>query len=452
MPVGAADGAGGVAGAVAAVASGVDDLATVPLWSAPDGELRDALAAVVEQESRLGAAKARLIRECVAREAPDTRGRRGAVTRAVLTDRCRVSRGRATADLENAAVTCPVSGDLRALGAAWATGEVTREHVVVARACLHRLPRRLVREHRAEVDAELTERALEWDPASAEVLAQHLLQTLMPDIGDRFDEHAHERRHLGAVTDATGMVVVHGQLDPVGGSTFVATLDHLAEQDRHSLRQDGDPDLRTRGQRRADALVRMAELASEHLALPSQGTGLRAGVPRVVVHVDADQQTATTSTGQNVRPCTLARMVCDAVLERVTLSCGRVVSMTSLGRLATPGQRAALAARDKGCTWPGCTAPPALCEAHHVIWWSRGGPTTIDNLALLCSRHHTKVHAQPDDERGWQMLMRDGRPVFRPPAHHGHPPGTLLRNTFHDTVRATRATGRRWRTPTDDQP
>ncbi|WP_460433351.1 HNH endonuclease [Angustibacter speluncae] len=91
-----------------------------------------------------------------------------------------------------------------------------------------------------------------------------------------------------------------------------------------------------------------------------------------------------------------------------------------------------------------------MCEAHHVIWWSRGGPTTIENLALLCSRHHTKIHAQP--EHGWVMLVRDGRPVFRPPAHHGHPPGTLLRNTFHDDVRAARATGRHWRAPDPDPP
>ena len=46
--------------------------------------------------------------------------------------------------------------------------------------------------------------------------------------------------------------------------------------------------------------------------------------------------------------------------------------------------------------WPGCTTPPSLCEAHHVTWWSRGGPTTLDNLALLCHRHHTQIHAQPD--------------------------------------------------------
>ncbi|GAB4070075.1 HNH endonuclease signature motif containing protein [Angustibacter speluncae] len=447
MSVGAVGGQG--AGGLALVEQGVDDLLGAPLWSLSDAQVRERIVAITVQEARLSAAKAALLRESVSREAPDARGRRGAVTKAVLTDRCRVSGGRAKADLENAAVTCPQSGDLRALGAAWGAGEVTREHVTVARACLGRLPRQLVRERRDEVDAELTTRAREWDPKSAEVLAQHLLDTLLPDGSDRFDEFAHKRRHVAVTTDSTGMVLVSGQLDAAAGLAFTATLDAIAEQDRHDLRAGGDPDVRTRGQRRADALVTMAELAGAHLRLPHED-GVKTAVPRVVVHVDADQQAATTTTGQQVSPGTLARLVCDAILEKVMLSCGRVVSMSTLGRLATPAQRAALAARDGGCVWPGCTAPPSLCEAHHVIWWSRGGPTTIENLALLCTRHHTQIHAQP--EHGWVMLVRDGRPVFRPPAHHGHPPGTLLGNTFHDDVRAARATGRRWRAPDPDPP
>ena len=143
MSVGAVGGRG--AGGLALVEQGVDDLLGAPLWSLSDSEVRERVVAITVQEARLSAAKAALLRESVCREAPDARGRRGAVTKAVLTDRCRVSGGRAKADLENAAVTCPDTGDLRALGAAWAAGQVSREHVTVARACLQRLPRQLVR-------------------------------------------------------------------------------------------------------------------------------------------------------------------------------------------------------------------------------------------------------------------------------------------------------------------
>ncbi|GAB4063085.1 HNH endonuclease signature motif containing protein [Angustibacter speluncae] len=454
MSVGAVGGAdpGGATGALAAVTTGLDDLAAAPVWQLTDAELHGAIVEVTAQEARLAAQKSRLLRESVSREAPDARGRRGAVTKAVLTDRCRVSGGRAKADLENAGITCPATGDLRALGQAWAAGQVTREHVDVARRCLDRIPRKVLRERRAEVDAELTERATGWDPQTADKLAHHLLDALLPDGSDRFDEHAHERRHVAVTTDSTGMVLLSGQLDAAGGLTFTATLDAIAEADRHDLRDSGVVDVRTRGQRRADGIVVMAQAAAAWFGLPDQQKGLRVGVPRVVVHVDTSEQTATTATGRSVSQGTLARLVCDAILDRVETQGGRVIAMTSLGRLATGSQRAALAARDRGCVWPGCTAPPALCEAHHVIWWSRGGPTTIDNLALLCSRHHTQIHTQPDDHRGWTMHVHAGRPAFRPPAHHGHPLDTLLRNTFHDDVNEARATGRRWRVPAPDPP
>src|SRR5690242_11128168 len=113
-------GRGGVTGAVAAVTAGLDDLDAAPVWGLTDAELHEAIVDVTTQEARLAAQKARLLRESVSREAPDTRGRRGAVTKAVLTDRCRVRPGRAQADLANAAVTCPQTGDLRGLGGAWA--------------------------------------------------------------------------------------------------------------------------------------------------------------------------------------------------------------------------------------------------------------------------------------------------------------------------------------------
>jgi HNH endonuclease len=72
--------------------------------------------------------------------------------------------------------------------------------------------------------------------------------------------------------------------------------------------------------------------------------------------------------------------------ESQVLDLGRSV------RLAGPGQVQRLWLRDRGCSFPGCTVPPTWCDAHHVSWWSRGGPTDLRNLALLCGRHHTVVH------------------------------------------------------------
>ena len=54
----------------------------------------------------------------------------------------------------------------------------------------------------------------------------------------------------------------------------------------------------------------------------------------------------------------------------------------------------AIAIRDGGCRWPGCTAPVHWCDIHHVEYWEHGGPTDIDNGVLLCRRHHRKLHTK----------------------------------------------------------
>jgi HNH endonuclease len=62
-------------------------------------------------------------------------------------------------------------------------------------------------------------------------------------------------------------------------------------------------------------------------------------------------------------------------------------------RLASAAQRIALAFRDRHCTYPGCTRPPTWSlHAHHKTAFRDGGATTVKNLSLLCSEHHTVVH------------------------------------------------------------
>ncbi len=112
---------------------------------------------------------------------------------------------------------------------------------------------------------------------------------------------------------------------------------------------------------------------------------------------------------------------------------GALLDLGRTQRLATPAQKTALIARDGGCVIPGCTVPGDACDAHHVIWWSRGGPTDLDNLALICGRHHDEVH-----HGEWEIHMRHGVPWVAPPSwiDRFRP---LLRNAVHHPQPADRS-------------
>ena len=49
---------------------------------------------------------------------------------------------------------------------------------------------------------------------------------------------------------------------------------------------------------------------------------------------------------------------------------------------------------------PGCDRPIAWCDAHHVHFWRHLGLTELENLVLLCNRHHHLIH-----RHGWQLKL-----------------------------------------------
>jgi len=140
-----------------------------------------------------------------------------------------------------------------------------------------------------------------------------------------------------------------------------------------------------------------------------------------------------TSTGGLISSRLLGRFACDAVLHAVLLTKdGAILNAGRDVRTATSAQRRALVARDRGCVIPGCTMPAHACEAHHVLWFRRGGRTDIGNLVLICSRHHTEVH-----NGIWELRLIGGLPQARPPAwlRADRP---WIRNTAHQAaVQAT---------------
>jgi hypothetical protein len=87
--------------------------------------------------------------------------------------------------------------------------------------------------------------------------------------------------------------------------------------------------------------------------------------------------------------------------------------------------RRAATTRHPHCAFPGCDQPASVCDIHHIVPRSRGGPTSLANLVPLCGFHHlTAIHRW-----GWTLTLHpDGTTTAASPGHtrtlHSHsPPG-----------------------------
>ncbi len=437
-------GGGGVLGdALARAGAAVEGLLVEPLPGTGPRERLDALRQVEVMGRQLEAVRLRLVR---ALDAPAVGAgglaELGATTlHGLLATELGTGAARARADVAAARATDaeaaldPVAGHdrgtLPGMATALARGEVSRAHVDLAVRTMDKVPARLRRLAAPVVDDFFLDVSVRHPPRGCENLAAELLDRLDPARTERgFDPDAHLRRRLDVVVDSTGMVVVHGQLDPLTGATVKAAIEYFSAPGPARRTEDGDLltwDTRTPSQRRADALGLVATAAM------ARG-GTRAGEPpRVVVHTTTEQLAALSETDRRRRgragrahceqtgaidPATLERVVCDAALHRVlTAPSGAVLDLGRSVRLATPSQRRALAARDLGCVVPACGRPPSWCDAHHVVPWHRGGPTDLGNLVLLCPAHHTAVHAGTVEVRMHEgvphVLLRTRRTVSR---------------------------------------
>jgi len=266
---------------------------------------------------------------------------------------------------------------------------------------------------------DLTDQARQLRPEELSRLVRHHTEQIKPPR----DEDALDRRRRDArglwftQPNATGMVGLRGMLDPEGAAILKSAIDPLSIPcpERDEQGRTVTPDNRTPARRRMDAL----------LAIVQRGVASADGVPttdkaKVVVLIDLDDLladlhddipeafrrkgssrrntgagagTGTTLTGDVLSPGVVRRMACDAeIIPMVLGGDGEPLDVGRSRRLFTRGQRLALIARDKGCSWAGCTVPASWCDAHHVVHWRHGGRTSLLNAALLCPKHHTEVH------------------------------------------------------------
>src|SRR5690606_22602203 len=166
----------------------------------------------------------------------------------------------------------------------------------------------------------------------------------------------------------------------------------------------------TFAQKRADALLRMADQA---LAKSKAESAPAAPSDRfqVIVHLNAgagakDNACTVEHDGHHLPLSHLAmrRLACDATLLPVVEDGeGNVLNIGRRSRVVPPAMRRALQLRDQTCRFPGC-CEARWVDAHHVVHWCEGGETRLDNLLLLCRRHHRLVHAE-----GYQIALNAAR-------------------------------------------
>jgi len=164
--------------------------------------------------------------------------------------------------------------------------------------------------------------------------------------------------------------------------------------------------------RQADALVAMSR---DYLSGNSGQPGSRSDDYLVTIHVD--QSALACGNGRSSLPLeSVKRLCCDGHAVVIGEDAdGEPLNIGRKTRTVPTAIKRALQARDRSCAFPGCHHQ-RFVDAHHIQHWSAGGETSLDNLVLLCSRHHKLVHEggytiQRDYQNRWFFKRPDGRCV-----------------------------------------
>jgi len=272
-------------------------------------------------------------------------------------------------------------------------------------------------------EAVLVERATVVSTDLLLIEARLWREALDPDGASPREAELKRRRAFTLGREQAGMTPFSGWADPHAAGLLRAMLSEGTNPravprfiDAAELDHVGDRlrDPRTREQRQFDVLI---GTITAGLRSTEHGGALRpmSTVSAVVRLSDLRDGTGLGWIDDVLEPVTAAtirQFACEGGFDlHVVAENGKPLFLGRTQRLFSGPQRKSLAARDGGCVWPDCTAPPGWCEAHHVTEWENGGTTDVDNGVLLCSAHHHLLHGSD-----FSMRMIDGMPhLLAPP-------------------------------------
>jgi Domain of unknown function (DUF222) len=392
----------------------------------------------LERETRrLRAPGHELINQLAEQAGPDELG--GRLSHA-LADRLRITRGEASRRVAEAAELGPrraLTGEvlaplLTATAAAQRAGDIGTGHVAVIRRFFHQLPNSVDLDTRECAERHLAELARGFRPDQLADAAEVLTDCINPDGTYTEADRARRRGVTLGKQDLDGMSRLSGWLTPEARATLEAVLAKTAapgmcnpEDDAPVV--DGPPgqdaqrrDTRSAAQRHHDGLnaALRALLASGELG---QHNGLPASiiVSTTLQELETAAGSAITGGGTRVPMSDVIRLARHAHHYLAIFDKGKALALYHSKRLASPGQRIVLYAKDRGCTRPGCDVPGYNCEVHHIHEWASTHCTDVNTLALACGADHPLV-----EPGGWTTRKRhDGTTEWIPPPHldYGQP-------------------------------
>jgi hypothetical protein len=339
----------------------------------------------------------------------------------------------------------PLAPVLPATAEAQRNGDLGAGHVAVTRSFWHRLPDFVDIETRHKAEAQLARLSLEHRPDELAKLAEKLTDCLNPD-GDFTDVDRARRRGLSiGKQDIDGMSPVSGYLNPEARATLDAVFAKLAapgmcNPDDIEPCISGTPsqaavqgDTRSASQRNHDALV-----AAGRALLTSGDLGQHNGLPASIIVTTTLQELekgagrGLTGGGTLLPMSDVIRLGSHAHHYLAIFDKGKALALYHTRRLASPAQRIMLHAKDRGCTFPGCTVPGYLCEVHHCNRYATNPVTDINELTFGCGPNHKLA------EQGWTTRKNQhGQTEWIPPAHLDR--GQPRVNTFHHPEKLLRA-------------
>ena len=392
-------------GALSRLAAALDDLTTDELQGQVGPQLLDRLRGLLVAQDRLAAEVARAVRQCELAQAPEHDGL--VSMQSWLRGHGRLSAAVAAKVVQSGRVLAQLPG----VAAACAAGAVPAEQVAVIAPVVEPEHLAAAAEQQidlAAVDATLAGVAATRPYAELAQVVRHYVGRLDPD-GPEPDPT--DGRSFRLMRQPDGGFRGYLELDATGGEKVQTVLESHLQAGRCA------GDTRSRDQQAGDALVQWADnsLAS------GQPPILRTVKPHVAVRIDLpdllDPQVgpgaARTGLGDVISAARARWIACDATIGRIVLGpAGEVLDLGRRHRVVNGALRTVIEARDGGCVFAGCDAPAWWCDVHHLVEWMHGGQTEPANLALLCERHHTKVHhgfrVERDPEGRWRTWRPDG--------------------------------------------